>query len=150
MQRIRPAVKILADNIGIEHALATRRLYTDGAEVLYAYAYSHEDESLLELTVVRTGQRQFSKLVREYLQRMTYADDGWATQLRLPASQRAEVVVNRREPSASRWSSTVGREWKTCRSVRRERQPRGHRRRLRRPCRGSRGRDPRCCARAAA
>src|SRR5215217_4848741 len=27
MQRIRPAVKILADNIGVEHALASRRLY---------------------------------------------------------------------------------------------------------------------------
>jgi len=94
MQRIRPAVKILADNMGIEHALASQRLYTDGAEVLYDYAHSHEDEGLLELTVVRTGQKQFSELVREYLKRIDYADDGWATQLRLPAYQQAEVIVN--------------------------------------------------------
>ena len=94
MQRIRPAVKILADNIGVEHALASRRLYTDGAEVLYDYAYSHEDEGLLELTVVRTGQKQFSELVREYLRQITYADDGWATRLRLPAYKHAKVVVD--------------------------------------------------------
>ena len=94
MQRIRPAVEILADRIGVEHALASRRLYTDGAEVLYDYARSRADGDLLELTVVRTGQKQFSELVRDYLKRITYGDDGWATQLRLPAYHRAEVVVD--------------------------------------------------------
>jgi Putative DNA-binding HTH domain len=32
MQRIRPAVKRLNDEIGLEHALASQRVYTDGAE----------------------------------------------------------------------------------------------------------------------
>jgi uncharacterized protein (DUF433 family) len=94
MQRIRPAVEILADSMGIQHALASKRLYTDGAEVLYDYAHAHEDADLLELTVVRTGQKQFSELVRDYLKRITYADDGWATQLRLPAYTQAEVIVD--------------------------------------------------------
>lgn len=38
MQRVRPAVDALARELGLEHALAGRRLYTDGAEVLYDYA----------------------------------------------------------------------------------------------------------------
>lgn len=34
MQRIRPALLRLQDEIGLDHALASRKLYTDGAEVL--------------------------------------------------------------------------------------------------------------------
>jgi hypothetical protein len=33
MQRIRPAIDVLARELGVEYALASRRLYTDGAEV---------------------------------------------------------------------------------------------------------------------
>jgi len=57
MQRIRPAVEVLSSGIGVDHALASRRLYTDGAEVLYDYATEHDEEELGGLTVVRTGQR---------------------------------------------------------------------------------------------
>ena len=38
MQRIRPAVEILRTEIGLEYALASKRLYTDGAEVVYDFA----------------------------------------------------------------------------------------------------------------
>ena len=96
MQRIRPAVEVLASSIGIDHALASRRLYTDGAEVLFNYSSEHEESELHELTVVRTGQRQFSEVVRDYLERITYGDDGWATGVRLPTYERAEVVVDPR------------------------------------------------------
>ncbi len=97
MQRIRPAVKVLASGIGIEHALASERLYTDGAEVLYDYATTEHDEELRGLTVVRTGQRQFAEIVRDYLKRITYGGDGWASRLRLPAYRRAEVIVDPRQ-----------------------------------------------------
>lgn len=63
LQRIRPAVEVLSSTIGIEHALASARLYTDGAEVLYDYAADRDEEGLLELVVVRTGQHQFSEIV---------------------------------------------------------------------------------------
>lgn len=43
MQRIRPALAELERDIGIAHALASRKLYTDGAEVLYDYGESHRD-----------------------------------------------------------------------------------------------------------
>jgi uncharacterized protein (DUF433 family) len=96
LQRIRPAVDALSRAIGLEHALASKRLYTDGAEVLYDYAAKREDDELLELVVVRTGQHQFSEIVRDYLQRVTYGGDGWASRVRLPTYQRAEVVVDPR------------------------------------------------------
>ena len=94
LQRIRPAVEVLAAEIGLEHALASRRLYTDGAEVLYDYATEREEGDLLELVVARTGQRQFTQVVEDYLKRITYAGDGWASRVRLPAYRRAEVVVD--------------------------------------------------------
>jgi uncharacterized protein (DUF433 family) len=97
MQRIRPAVEVLSSGIGIEHALASKRLYTDGAEVLYDYATSEHDQELRGLTVVRTGQRQFAEIVRDYLKRITYGADGWASRLRLPAYQKAEVIVDPRQ-----------------------------------------------------
>jgi uncharacterized protein (DUF433 family) len=96
MQRIRPAVEVLSSGIGAEHALASKSLYTDGAEVLYDYAASERDEELRGLTVVRTGQRQFAEVVRDYLKRITYGDDGWASRVRLPAYRHADVVVDPR------------------------------------------------------
>ncbi len=96
MQRIRPAVEALSDGIGVEHALASKRLYTDGAEVLYDYATSEHDAELRGLTVVRTGQRQFAEIVRDYLKRITYGGDGWASQVRLPAYRQAQVIVDPR------------------------------------------------------
>lgn len=69
MQRARPAVDVLARELGLEHALASRRLYTDGAEVLYDYAQlagdTPEGESGRELVVVRNNQRVFSEVVEQ-------------------------------------------------------------------------------------
>jgi len=96
MQRIRHAVDVLAREIGVDHALASAQLFTDGAEVLYDFAAQHEDEDLLELTVLRTGQKQFSDLVEDYLERINYGDDGWVTELQLPTYEHARVIVNPR------------------------------------------------------
>jgi hypothetical protein len=60
MQRIRPVVGVLTSTIGVEHALASKKLYTDGAEVLLDYASKRAEDELPKLTVVRTGQRQFT------------------------------------------------------------------------------------------
>lgn len=94
LQRIRPAVDVLSREIGLEHALASRQLYTDGAEVLFDYATQRSDDELLELVAPRTGQYQFSELIRDYLQRITYGDDGWASHVQLPIYGRAAVVVD--------------------------------------------------------
>lgn len=51
---------------------------------------------MLELTVVRTQQRQFTDVVKDYLERIHYGGDGWADSVRLPTYERAEVVVDPR------------------------------------------------------
>ncbi len=94
MRRIRPAVAKLSAEIGLDHALASQRVYTDGAELIFDYAARSDDEELL--TVVRTGQQHFAEIIRDYLKRITYGDDGWAEQLKLPAYARAEVTVDPR------------------------------------------------------
>jgi uncharacterized protein (DUF433 family) len=98
MQRIRPALEQLDGQIGLSHALASRRLYTDGAEVLFDYAESADTPGLAraarELVVVRNGQRVFNEVVDAYLQRLEFDDDGYVRLIRLPAYQVAEVVVD--------------------------------------------------------
>lgn len=74
LQRIRPALERLDEQFGLAHALASRRLYTDGAEVLYDYAETGDDRTAAraarELVVVRSGQRMLNEIVAAYLQRL--------------------------------------------------------------------------------
>ncbi|MDQ3721324.1 MAG: DUF433 domain-containing protein [Actinomycetota bacterium] len=91
MQRIRPAVERLEAEIGIEHALASKKLYTDGVEVLYDYAGGAEAG---DLVVVRTQQRPFREVIRDYLKRIGYAHDGWASSIALPLYGRTQVFVD--------------------------------------------------------
>lgn len=98
MQRIRPAIDALGRELGVEHALASKRLYTDGAEVLYDYARhagdTTEGEVTRELVVVRNNQRVFSEVVELYLQRIDFAPDGYAQLIHLPQYRVAEVTVD--------------------------------------------------------
>lgn len=96
LQRIRPAVEVLSKQIGVEYALASKRLYTDGAEVLYDYASRRGEEDLMDLVVLRTKQRQFTDVVKGYLKRIHYGGDGWASSVRLPTYKDAEVLVDPR------------------------------------------------------
>lgn len=83
LQRIRKALQVLTAQGELEHALASQRLYTDGAQVLFDYASSSGDQMLRLLTVVESGQRVFHEVISGYLQRITF-DDAWATGLTLP------------------------------------------------------------------
>jgi uncharacterized protein (DUF433 family) len=98
MQRIRPAIDVLSRELGLQHALASRRLYTDGAEVLYDYARhagdTPEGDSARELVVVRNNRRVFTEVVDQYLRRIDFAGDGYARLIRLPQYHVAEVTVD--------------------------------------------------------
>ena len=98
LQRIRPALVRLEQELGLAHALASRRLYTDGAEVLYDYAERGDDpaaaEAARELVVVRNNQGVFNEVVESYLRRLDFGDDGYAKLLHLPAYDAADVVVD--------------------------------------------------------
>lgn len=86
LQRVRRALQVLADQGELAHALASERLYTDGAEVLYDYASESGDQMLRLLTVVDSGQRVFHEVIVDYLRRITF-DDTWATGLVLPVTE---------------------------------------------------------------
>jgi uncharacterized protein (DUF433 family) len=100
LQRIRPALDRLRDTLGLEHVLASRSLYTDGAEALYEFAEragdTPEARSARELVVVRKGQHVFSSVIDEYLRRVQFAGDGYAELIRLPRYGAADVVADPR------------------------------------------------------
>lgn len=93
LPRIRPALQRLGDEHDLEHALASKHLFTDGAEVLYDYARSHGDKQLRLLTVVRTGQRVFHDVIDRYLRRIEYGDE-WATRLALPITEEPILIAD--------------------------------------------------------
>ena len=97
MQRVRPALAVLARELGVEHALASQRLYTDGAELLFDFSTTLDDRAAVaarELVVVRSGQRVFHDVIDQYLKRIEYAGDGYPRLIHLPAYDRADVVVD--------------------------------------------------------
>ncbi len=85
LQRVRRALDVLADQGELDHPLASRRLYTDGARVLFDYASESGDGMLRLLTVIDSGQRVFHEVIADYLRRITF-DDTWATGLVLPVT----------------------------------------------------------------
>lgn len=98
LQRIRPALLALDEQFGIEHALASRRLFTDGAQVLFDYAQRAAEpdaaQAVRELVVVRNGEQVFTEAVAALLRRVEFGPDGYARVLHLPAYEVADVVVD--------------------------------------------------------
>jgi uncharacterized protein (DUF433 family) len=98
MQRIRPALAQLDERFGLSHALASRRLYADGAEVLFDYAAATDDPGLVraarELVVVRNGQLAFNEVPASDLQHLEFDDQDYVRLIRLPAYEVAEIVVD--------------------------------------------------------
>lgn len=97
LQRIRPALAVLDRELGLEHALASQRLFTDGVEVLYDYSATSNDADVgsaaRELVVVRDGQRVLHDVVERHLKRVVYGD-GYAQVLPLPGYGHATVVAD--------------------------------------------------------
>lgn len=97
MRRIRPAVLWLQDHIGLAQALASERLQTDGAEVLWDFGRQSgdpADQDMVEgLVVVRSGQQVFRPVVRNYLTRVSY-EDGWTRSIQLPQYKSVDVLVD--------------------------------------------------------
>lgn len=92
MQRVRPAIAALEREIGIGHALASRQLYSDGAEVLYDFSAEQVDVDVVaSLVVVRNGQRVFVDVIRDYLRRIEFGPDGYANLIHVPGYRSAVV-----------------------------------------------------------
>ena len=98
MQRIRPSIDWLLRNVG-PHALASRDLYTDGAEVLWDFAQhagegSVDDQVVKHLIVPRSGQYVFKDIVQHYLRQIRFGEDKYARMIRLPQYGEANVVLD--------------------------------------------------------
>ena len=97
LQRIRPAIEVLSRELGVDHALASRRLFTDGAELLFDYAERSGDSDAplaRQLVVVRKQQYVFAPIVEAYLKLITFADDDYPALMRLPIYEQAEIVAD--------------------------------------------------------
>lgn len=100
MQRIRPSIEWLKQNVG-EHALASKDLYTDGAEVLWDFAQhaavgSPDIQVVKQLIVPRSGQYVFKEIVQHYLRQISFDKDKFANMIRLPQYGDAHVVLDPR------------------------------------------------------
>jgi uncharacterized protein (DUF433 family) len=98
MQRIRPSIDWLVNNVG-PHALASKDLYTDGAEVLWHFAQqagegSPDDQVVKGLIVPRSGQYVFKDIVEHYLKQISFGADKLADMIRLPQYGDANVVLD--------------------------------------------------------
>lgn len=98
MARIRPAVEVLRNELGLEHALLSDRLRTDGAEILI-------ENGDRELVVVRNHQGVFRDVVDQYLKTLTYRE-GFVESVRLPSFERAHVIV---DPHRNSGQPTIAR-----------------------------------------
>lgn len=83
VSRIRPALEQLRSQIGIPHALASDRLQTDGAEILWDLRQKDQAFDDNRLVVVRHGQASFGEIVREHLKHVDYRD-GFIGRVRIP------------------------------------------------------------------
>lgn len=99
LQQIRPALELVQSELGVEYALASRRLFVDGAELLWevrnSEAISSDARHLItrDLVVLRNGQYVFRQVIENHLKLITY-DDEYARRVRLPGYEVAEIVVD--------------------------------------------------------
>ena len=81
---------MLTDTIGVEHALASRRLYTDSANIL-SLLWDNDPRSVL-----RNGQSVFRDVLRESLRLITWGEGAYPIRLQLPAYQQTQVFTDPR------------------------------------------------------
>lgn len=96
LQQIRPAVNLVRQRLGIAHALASKRLYAVGAQLLWEVAEEGglDRDDRRALIVLRNGQYVFREVVESYLKRIEYADDGYAARVDLPGYEVARVIAD--------------------------------------------------------
>ena len=98
LQQIRPMLDLVRTKLGIEHALASRRLYVVGAQLLWEVSTEDDvDEEVRhtarDLIVLRDGQYVFRQVIEQYLRQITY-DDEYARRLELPRYEVAHIVTD--------------------------------------------------------
>jgi uncharacterized protein (DUF433 family) len=88
---IREAMPIIERTLGIDYALASRKIYVEGGRILLDYA---EETKKHELAVVRTQQGVLYEVLKRYLQRVTYDAEGYALRIVLPGGERDVLEID--------------------------------------------------------
>jgi uncharacterized protein (DUF433 family) len=98
LQQIRPALELVRGKLGLDHALASRKLFVAGAQLLWEV--SSEDavdddarHGARDLIVLRDGQYVFRQVIEQYLRHITY-DEAYARRILLPAYEVAEIATD--------------------------------------------------------
>jgi hypothetical protein len=118
LQRIRPAITRLQEELGIEHVLASRSLYSDGAEVLYDYAEdtgdTPEGKSARQLVVVRNDQQVFQEVVVRTCAASTSPPTAGHAHSTCRTTETPMSSSTPSAPSASRFSPVAQRASRSC------------------------------------
>jgi uncharacterized protein (DUF433 family)/DNA-binding transcriptional MerR regulator len=98
LQQIRPALELVRSKLGIDHALASKRLYVVGAQLLWEVSTTAGVDAdarytARDLIVLRDGQYVFRQVIEQYMQRITY-DDEYARRLVLPRYEVAQIAAD--------------------------------------------------------
>lgn len=98
LQQIRPALELVRTKIGVDHALASKRLYVAGAQLLWEVSAEGEvDEEARhgarDLIVLRNNQYVFRQVIEQYLRQITY-DDTYARRVLLPGYEVARIAAD--------------------------------------------------------
>lgn len=99
MQRIRPALELVRKRLGVDYALASRKLFVSGAELLYEVTDDlgerDRKDATNKLIVLRDGQYVFREVVERHMKQIEYdeQDGGYATKLALPGYEVADLSV---------------------------------------------------------
>lgn len=101
MQKIRPALELVRERLGIRYALASQRLYVHGAELLFEVIESDELEregrrEARKLIVLKNGQYVFREVVDRHMKRISYDTEGrekYANRVELPGYEVARLAV---------------------------------------------------------
>lgn len=98
LQQIRPALELVRTKLGVEHALASRRLWVAGAQLLWEVSNegtvdAETRHGARDLIVLRDDQYVFRQVIEQYLRRITY-DDDYARRIDLPGYEVAEIVAD--------------------------------------------------------
>ncbi len=94
LRKIKPALRQLKNDVGLEYALASGHLYTDGVEVLFDYVAKGGDDVMRHLTEPHSKQLVLREVVAGYLRRVQWDNNRWAERLHLPGFRTADVIVD--------------------------------------------------------
>lgn len=93
LQDISTAVRKVRREIGSEYALASKRITTDGVDVIIDVG---RERNVREWVRARDHQGAFREVIERYLLNIEWGTDGIAKRLRLPNYDGADVIVDPR------------------------------------------------------